>query len=95
MKRSLPLILVVTLAALGTAATGTAHTDHSTTNAQAVYAHLNTAQQVPSPDGAPTGARATFSGTYNSRTRIFTWRLQWVRVSEPTREADPVRPRCH
>lgn len=80
-------MLAATLAAPAAAATGTALADPSTATVQTVYAHLNAAQQVPSPDGAPTGARGTFSGTYNNRTRMLTWRLQWVRVSEPTTQA--------
>jgi hypothetical protein len=87
MNRNLTLTLAATLATLVAAMTGTARADHSAANVQTVYAHLNADQQVPSPDGAPTGSRGTFSGTYNGRTRTLTWRLQWVRVSEPTTEA--------
>ena len=83
MKRNLVLASATALAAL-VAATGTGAADRSAAYVQTVYAHLNADQQVPSPDGAPTGARGTFSGTYDSRTHILTWRLSWVRVSDPT-----------
>jgi len=86
MKKNLVLAFAAALAAL-VAATGAARADRAAGSVQSIYAHLNADQQVPSPDGAPTGARGTFSGTYNSRTHILTWRLSWVRVSEPTTEA--------
>lgn len=81
MSRNLALVLAAALAAAATAAT--ARADRTAGNVQTVYAHLNADQEVPSPDGAPTGAAGTFTAAYNSRTRILTWRLQWVRVSEP------------
>jgi hypothetical protein len=86
-NRTLIVALAAALAALVAATTGTAYADRTAGYVQRISAHLNADQQVPSPDGAPTGARGTFSATYNSRTRILTWRLSWVRVSEPTTEA--------
>lgn len=83
----LALVFAVAFAALVVAAAGTARADRTAGSVQTVYAHLDADQQVPSPDGAPTGARGMFSGTYNNRTGILTWRLTWVRVSEPTIDA--------
>src|SRR5262249_11134336 len=87
MNRNLALVLVATATALVVVATGTAGARRGAGSIAIVSARLDADQQVPSPDGAPTGARGTFRGTYDSRTRILTWRLQWVRVSEPVIEA--------
>lgn len=85
--RSNPARLAAGAMAALFAVTCAATANGSTAYVQTVYAHLDAAHQVPSPDGAPTGARGTFTGTYNSKTRVLTWRLSWVRVSEPTTEA--------
>jgi hypothetical protein len=87
MNTSLTLTIAATAAALAAATSATARADRAAAPVQTVYAHLNADQQVPSPDGAPTGARGTFSATYNSRTHILSWRLSWVRVSEPVTDA--------
>lgn len=87
MTRCLVPATVGALAALIVAATGTAGARPASEHVQTVHAHLDAGQQVPSPDGAATGAHGTFSGTYDSRTRVLTWRLQWVRVSQPTTDA--------
>jgi hypothetical protein len=69
-------------------ATGASHASHAAAYVRTVYATLDADQEVPSPDGAPTGARGKFTGTYNSGTRVLSWRLSWVRVSEPTTAAE-------
>jgi hypothetical protein len=87
MKSNLALALAAGLAVMGAAATGTARANRAAGHVQTISAHLSAGYEVPSPDGAPTGARGTFSGTYDSRTHILTWRLSWARVSEPTTAA--------
>jgi hypothetical protein len=88
MKRQPAFAAAAALVTLVAATTiGAARAGLTAAHGQTVYAHLGAVQQVPSPDGAPTGARGTFSGTYDSRTRILTWRLSWVRVSEPVIKA--------
>lgn len=81
------LALAATVAAATGAAKGDTNASRGAIHTRTVYANLDANEETPSPDGAPTGAKGAFTGSYNSVTHALSWRLTWVRVSEPTTEA--------